>query len=196
MVASEGPPREHDCPSQATSFGPLPMPRNPRSAPTATVHSGGGVKVVVNGPRLMGACPVRAVPDMFAPIACFYGAEISGGGVSGSGSTATLPGQRWLRRLYIFGRGKSPGKVGGAPDPHTLDPFGSIPTRAVVRDSAVGNDVFAVGAGSRLRFISHAHLSAEDPLIFLFRAEITRPVPGDLAPILARPGRRLAASAL
>jgi hypothetical protein len=31
---------------------------NPRFAPTAIVHAGGGVNVVVSGPRLVGACPM------------------------------------------------------------------------------------------------------------------------------------------
>jgi len=44
---------------------PAPSPKTPPSSwPTATVHAGGGVKMVVRGPKIVGTWPTRAVADM------------------------------------------------------------------------------------------------------------------------------------
>lgn len=56
VVASFPSPFEHVCPRLAMFRADFPKPRNPvLSTPIAAVHSGGGIKVVVSAPRIVGA---------------------------------------------------------------------------------------------------------------------------------------------
>lgn len=69
-MSSTGSPFEHVWPSQPEAPTCFPIPRNPPSiAATATVHAGGGVKVVVNGPSTaVATLKIVAVGDMMAVV--------------------------------------------------------------------------------------------------------------------------------
>lgn len=69
VAASAGWPALQLCPRNAKlPAEPPPSRPNPKSPPspwpTATVHAGGGVNMVVRGPKIVGTWPTIAVADM------------------------------------------------------------------------------------------------------------------------------------
>jgi hypothetical protein len=118
-------PQEHACPSHATSLSPRLI--NPRFAPTAIVHAGGGVNVVVSGPRLVGACPmiVDVISTAFSVDAGFS--------LAWSSSSQSQEGSQGLGSAveahFTWEIPRPPRKGTYVPNPAAISLAGSIPTR-------------------------------------------------------------------